>query len=202
MSVNKTRALRNALIAAAIIIAASALVLQQTRPVEAENSATTTAAIGGDFRLVNQDGKAVSSATYNGKYRLVFFGFTHCPGMCPMAMGTISSVLEDLPKEQQTKLAPLFVSVDGERDSPAVIKTFLESFHPSFQGLTGNKTDVDAMVKQYRAYYQADTKGVDGNYNVNHTGLIYLMNPKGEYISFFPHDVSAEILAEGFRKVL
>ncbi|NEU13389.1 SCO family protein [Methylobacterium sp. BTF04] len=137
--------------------------------------------VGGPFTLTDQDGKRVTERDFAGATHLVFFGFTHCPDVCPTTLQQIGDVLQALgPKGRDTKA--LFIAVDPERDTPAALKTYLASFDPRIVGLTGSPEEVNAAVKAYRAYVRkVPTKGDD--YTMEHTALVYVMDGRNRFIN-------------------
>ena len=137
--------------------------------------------IGGPFKLTSHRGEAVSEADMRGKPYLLFFGFTHCPDVCPTTLQQIGDVLQALgPKGRDTRA--LFIAVDPERDTPAALKTYLASFDPRIVGLTGSPEEVNAVVKAYRAYVRkVPTK--DGDYTMEHTALVYVMNGQNRFLN-------------------
>lgn len=176
-----------------------------------------TAQIGGSFRLTDQNGKTVSDSDFRGKPMLVFFGFTHCPDICPTTLATYSAALNAL-GEQAKGVTPIFITVDPERDTPARLKEYLANFHPAVIGLTGTREQIEAVSKQYKAYYSVaetpkpEAQGHEGhgehhavpkdNYMVNHSSLVYLMNARGEYVSHFNFDAPAETLVDAVKAQL
>ncbi len=153
-------------------------------------------AIGGPFELVDQDGRAVSEQEFKGKPFLVFFGFTHCPEICPTALFEMSEVLRKLGPDAD-RVRALFVTVDPERDTPAVLKDYLSSFEPQVRGLTGDPAAVAAVEKSYRVYAKkVPLEG--GGYTMDHSVLVYLMNKEGRFVAPFnlkrrPEDSAAEL---------
>src|SRR3954452_25469166 len=140
----------------------------------------TAAAIDGPFALTDQDGRAVSDRDLLGKPYLVFFGFTHCPDVCPTKLFEISEVLRKT-GERGRDLRALFITVDPERDTPEVLKSYLGSFDGRVLGLTGDRAAIDAAVKAYRAYARkAPLK--DGDYALDDTALGYLMGRDGRFV--------------------
>lgn len=158
-------------------------------------------AIGGAFMLTDQDGHPFSEQNLMGKYALVFFGFTHCPDMCPLAMGTITEALAALDEKTRSAITPVFITVDPERDSSAVIKTYLTHFAPGFVGLTGTHEQVKKAASSYKVFYERANPG-DQDYNVNHSGYIYLISRDGEYMRHFSHDDKAADMTAGLKKAI
>lgn len=159
-------------------------------------------AIGGPFSLVDQTGARVSEKDFLGKPMLIFFGFTNCPDVCPSGLQTLTVALNAL-GEQAQKLSPVFVSVDPDRDTPAALAAYIQSFHPLIRGLTGTPDEVQAAAKSYRVYYKKVPDPADATrYNVDHSAFFYLMDKNGQYVKHFPHTVDAEKLAEAIRAIL
>lgn len=136
-------------------------------------------AIGGPFALTTPDGGTLRDSNLKGAPFVVFFGFTHCPDICPTKLFEISEVLRAA-GDRGKPLRALFVSIDPERDTPEVLKSYLGSFDSRIVGLTGDRPAIDAMVKAYRAYAKKiPTK--DNDYTMDHSTLVYLMNKRGEF---------------------
>jgi protein SCO1 len=163
---------------------------------------TGTAAIGGPFQLVNTDGQQVGSESFAGKHMLVYFGFTNCPDICPAGLQQISAALDKIgPAADQ--LAPLFISLDPERDTPEKLKAYMKSFHANIVGLTGAVEAVGTAAKAYRVYYKKiENETSPANYSVDHSGFMYLMGRDGQYLKHFRHNVDANQLAEAIRAVI
>jgi protein SCO1/2 len=139
--------------------------------------------VGGPFNLVDQDGKAVSDADLKGKPFLVFFGFTHCPDVCPTTLFEVSEVFRTLGKDAE-RVNALFVTVDPERDTSEQLKVYLSSFDPHLRALTGDTAAIAAMEKAYRVYSKkVPLEG--GDYTMDHTALVYLMDKKGRFVAPF-----------------
>ena len=156
------------------------------------------AAIGGPFTLTNQDGRKVTERDFAGKYRIMYFGFTHCPDVYPTDLAVIGQALrrfEESDPARAARVAPIFVSVDPERDSPAVLKDYVAAFHPRLVGLTGTPEQVAETVKRYGAYGAKEAPGSGGGYNVNHSRVAELIGPDGEPIALLPYEKGAEAVA-------
>ncbi|GJD34564.1 SCO family protein [Methylobacterium aerolatum] len=155
-----------------------------------------TAAVGGPFTLTDQDGRTVTEKDFAGATHLVFFGFTHCPDVCPTTLQQISDVLAALgPKGKDMKVA--FITVDPERDDPASLKTYLSSFDPRITGLTGTPEQVSAVEKSFRAYARK-VPDKNGEYVMEHTAIVYVMDAKNRFlgaldISRTPDKTAAEL---------
>ncbi|HWV52165.1 SCO family protein [Pseudorhodoplanes sp.] len=153
-------------------------------------------AIGGPFRLVDQNGAAVTQDDLKGKPTLMFFGFTHCPDICPTALFDMSEVYKALGRDGD-KLSAFFVTVDPERDTPEILKEYLSSFDPRLRGLTGDAASVAAMEKAYRVYSKKIPLD-GGDYTMDHTALVYLMDKEGRFVAPFnlkrkPEEAAADL---------
>jgi len=157
-------------------------------------------AVGGPFRLVDQDGAVVTDQDLKGKPFLVFFGFTHCPDICPATLFEVSEVLRALGGDAD-KTRALFVTVDPERDTPEKMKDYLQSFDPHLRGLTGDMAAVEQMAKAYRVYYKKVP--LDGeDYTMDHTALVYLMDKEGRFVAPFNVKRPPEQAAADLRRYL
>lgn len=150
--------------------------------------------IGGPFALTDQNGRRVTDAEFKGRYRLMFFGFVNCPDVCPTGLQTVTQALELLgPRAKE--VAPIFVTVDPERDRPELLKNYLSNFHPSFTGLTGTPQEIKTVAGVFRVAYGRE-EGKGDNYTVFHTALIYFMDREGAYIAHFRHGDSPDAMAK------
>ena len=157
-------------------------------------------AIGGPFSLIDQDGRPVTDKDLRGRPFLVFFGFTHCPDVCPTALFEISEVLGKLGPDAQ-KVAALFVTIDPERDTPAAMKEYLASFNPHLVGLTGDPAAIAAVAKEYRVYLKK-VPLENGDYTMDHTALVYLMDKEGRFVTPFNLKRTPEDAAAALRRYL
>jgi protein SCO1 len=156
--------------------------------------------IGGPFKLIDQDGKPISDQDFKGRPLLVFFGYTHCPDICPTTLFEMSEVLHALGKDAD-QINALFITVDPERDTAAVMKDYLSSFDPHLRGATGDQKAIDAVEKGYRVYAKkVPTK--DGDYSMDHTALVYLMDKQGRFVAPFKLDRKPEQAAADLRRYL
>jgi protein SCO1/2 len=137
-------------------------------------------ALGGPFSLTAQDGRAVTDRDLSGRPYLVFFGYTHCPDFCPTALYDISMVFKAMGPDK--KISALFITVDPERDTPELLKSYLDSFDSRIIGLTGDKARTDAVAKAFKVYIKK-VPGENGEYTVDHTAAIYLMDKTGRFVS-------------------
>jgi protein SCO1/2 len=158
------------------------------------------AAVGGPFHLEDQNGKPVSDADMKGKPFLVFFGFTHCPDICPTTLFEISQVMKALGPDAD-RTGALFITVDPERDTPAVLKDYLSNFDPHLRALTGNRPSIDAAIKAYRVYAKKIPLE-NGDYTMDHTAVVYLMDKDGNFVAPFSVGRTPEAEAADLRRYL
>jgi protein SCO1/2 len=153
-------------------------------------------AVGGPFRLVDQNDQTITDQDLKGQPFLVFFGFTHCPDVCPTTLFEVSEVLRVLGPDSK-RVRALFVTVDPERDTPAKLKDYLSSFDPRLVGVTGDAAGIAAVEKAYRVY--AKKVPLDaGGYTMDHTAIVYLMDKNGRFVAPFnlkrrPEDAAADL---------
>jgi len=183
--------------------------------------ANVAPAIGGHFELTDQNGRRVRDSDLHGKVALVFFGFTHCPDVCPITAASLARTLKLL-GERADQVVPVFITVDPERDTPQVIKTYLAGFDPRFVGLTGSPEQIAAVAAAYKAYYSpvpvaahAGHGGHDAHaghgahaqhtqtgaadYRVDHTSFIYVVGPNGRYLRHLAFNETPETIADAVR---
>jgi protein SCO1/2 len=161
------------------------------------------AAIGGPFALTDQNGQTVRDSDFAGRYRLIYFGFASCPDVCPTDLQVIGQALTQFEKaapERARKVQPIFISVDPERDTPAVLKDYVAAFHPRLIGLTGPLDEVRAVTKRYGIYFaKQDSEGAS-SYLVDHSRQTMLFGPSGEPIALLPSDEGAKAVVETLDK--
>ena len=165
------------------------------------NPERETAAVGGPFRLLDQDGNKVDQSTLKGKWSAVFFGYTHCPDVCPTTLFELGQV-EPMLGEGLQRFQTVFISVDPSRDPPAQVKAYVgnPAFPKRILGLTGSQAQVDAAAKAYHAYYRKTGEGPD--YEVAHAAYTYLMNPKGRFACVLPYELTPEQTAARIRNAM
>jgi protein SCO1/2 len=237
-----------------LVVVLTAVTLWSTRessmsppPTAGAESGGGTAAIGGEFVLVDRHAKPVKDADFRGRLMLVFFGFTHCPDICPITAKSLSDTL-GLLGDKADQLAPIFISVDPQRDTPEVLTEYFSNFDPRIIALTGSADQIKQAAGAYKAYYakaepeeemaedptrppvaepdmdippeqampaagSAEVKAEDapqahapmqhgGDYMVDHSGYIYLMDREGKYVKHFPYDTTPEALAQALTPYL
>ncbi len=162
---------------------------------------TGKALVGGPFTLVDHTGKTVTEKDFRGRYMLVYFGFTHCPDVCPTGLQVMSAALEKVGAKAD-QVTPILITVDPERDTPEQLASYVPSFHPRLVGLTGSPEQVGAALKSYRVYAKKvdDPKSAAG-FTFDHTSLFYLMDRNGDYIAHFTHATPVDRIAERLAKL-
>ena len=160
----------------------------------------TASAVGGAFQLTDQNGRTVTEEDLKGHPTLVFFGFTHCPDVCPSTLFEVSEVLRQLGPEAGGARG-LFVTVDPERDTPEALKDYLASFDPHLSGLTGSREAIDRMLKTYRVYAKK-VPTENGGYTMDHSVLVYLMDKQGRFVAPFSLKRRPEEAAADLRRYL
>ena len=194
-----------ACIAVAVAVAVSAIVVVSGRgdagPASGLAGSTGQPDVGGPFQLVNQDGQAVDQTVLNGKWSLVFFGFTYCPDYCPTTLGMLEATKRAL-GDRADEVQIVFISIDPERDTPQALKDYLSSdgFPEGVIGLTGTPEQVRAAADAYRAVYQKVGEG--DAYTLNHSLTIYLMGPDGRLRSALGHDLGPDNAARIIKQTM
>ena len=158
------------------------------------------AAIGGKFSLIDQNGKPFTDADLKGKWNLVFFGYTHCPDVCPTTLNDLSLALEQLGAKGKN-VGIVFISVDPDRDTPAALKSYVESFGGPIEALTGPADAVAKAAADYKVYYAKHPRS-DGGYDMDHSALIYVMDPEGRFTATFTPDDNADKVAARMKKLV
>jgi protein SCO1/2 len=158
--------------------------------------------VGGPFTLQDGSGKTVTDRDFRGKYMLVYFGYTHCPDVCPTTLNAVADALDKLgPKAQ--RIVPLFITVDPKRDTAAVVKQYAAAFGPNFVGLTGSASEIAEVAKEYRVYYAEHRTGPGpDDYSMDHSSVLYLMDIKGNFVAPVRADLSGDEMASNLSKLL
>ena len=172
------------------VAAAAALALAACASAPAEPP-LQGATMGGAFSLVDQNGRRTTDRDFAGKYRLVYFGFSFCPDVCPVDLAVIGQgvrALEKAEPELAAKLVPVFVTVDPARDTPAELKKFAAAFHPRLVALTGTEAEIAATARRYAVAYRREPGTTPGSYTMDHSRMAVLYGPDGAPIAIVPHD--------------
>lgn len=155
-----------------------------------------------DFKLVDENNQAVALTDYGTRFKLVFFGFTYCPDVCPNQLSVIANALDEAQIAPQ-KLQPLFISLDAERDSPAIMEEYTAHFHPDIIGLTGSAEQIKAAAKRFKVYYSkvADESSSAG-YTIDHSSIVFLLGPDNEFLRAFTFRDSASTIAQALTEAI
>ncbi|KAH7292419.1 hypothetical protein KP509_29G067200 [Ceratopteris richardii] len=152
--------------------------------------------IGGPFKLINHEGKEVTSEQFKGSWTLLYFGFTHCPDICPSELQKMVDAIDIIEKRNNLHITPVFITVDPERDSVEQIREYVTEFHPRLIGLTGSLEGIRQVARDYRVYY-AKAGEEDSDYLIDHSIIMYLMNPQMEFVKHFGKNYDVSSLADG-----
>jgi protein SCO1/2 len=163
--------------------------------------AISASAIGGPFELVDQTGTKRTEADLKGKYALIYFGYTYCPDACPTALLAMAEALDQI-GPLAAKVRPVFFTVDPERDTVAQMASYVAAVDERLLGLTGTADQVGKAAKAYRVYFRKTTPSGSSDYLVDHTSLIYLMDPDGRYVAHFTHETPPARIAETLKRYL
>ena len=158
------------------------------------------ARIGGPFRLTDGDGRTVTDASFRGKWMLVYFGYTHCPDACPTALQDIADTLDLLGPASRAGVAPVFITIDPARDTPAVMKDYVSAFDAAIVPLSGSQDAITRAEAQYRVY-AAKHPTQDGDYEMDHSSVIYLMDPQGRFVANLTHESSPKDMAARLKQL-
>lgn len=191
--------LRAAAMAAMLALAAC----QPSQPAADAEPPLAGARIGGPFTLTDQDGRQVTDRSFAGRYRIMYFGYTFCPDVCPVDLQKIGAGLKALEATDSSiaqKIVPVFVTVDPRRDTTPVLKEFVANFHPRLVGLGGSQAAIDAAAKQYGVYYQLHEPGPGGGYLVDHSRQAVLFGPDGKPIALVPAEKTPDEIAAELKR--
>ncbi|KAF5747630.1 protein SCO1 1 mitochondrial [Tripterygium wilfordii] len=164
-----------------------------------EGPSAGKAAIGGPFNLINHDGKNVTEKNFLGKWTVVYFGFTHCPDICPDELIKLADAVDKIKKKSGLDIVPVFISVDPERDTVEQVREYVKEFHPTLIGLTGTMDEIKKVARSYRVYFMK-TEEEDSDYLVDHSIVMYLMSPEMKFVKFFGKNENVDSLTDGVIK--
>ncbi len=183
---------------AMLLIAGAAAIWWFGAPAVIEQAAS----IGGPFTLQDGSGQTVTDRSFRGKYMLVYFGYTFCPDVCPTTLNDVAQALDKM-GQAADRVQPLFITVDPARDTPAVVRQYAAAFTPRLTGLTGTPEQIAAVARDYRVYYAPHRTGPNpGDYTMDHSSILYLMNPDGRFVGIIRADEGADQIAADLRKDL
>ena len=169
-----------------------------SQKITADQSDAPGEAVGGDFTLTDQQGRTVRASDFRGRIMLVFFGFTRCPDICPVTVATLSKTMELLGADAG-HAAAIFISVDPERDTPAVMKDYLSNFDPHMVGLTGTPGQIRKATEAYKVYFAKAPQPQGSDYTVDHSTFIYMMGKDGKFLQVFENNADAADIARAVR---
>ena len=155
-----------------------------------------------EFQLTNAQGKTVTNQDFPGKWQLIFFGFTHCPDICPTALDKMALILEGLGQKSH-KLQGIFITLDPERDTPSIAGEYASTFYPTLLGLSGSSNDIQKTAAAFRVYYsRVEQMDLPDGYGIDHSGYFYLVNPQGVFDRIFRWNDPAEDILTTLQKML
>ncbi|KAH9616038.1 hypothetical protein KSS87_022145 [Heliosperma pusillum] len=181
---------------------------QKKRHIQEIDSASNTvrqgpsvgqAAIGGPFNLINHEGKTVTDKDFLGKWTVMYFGFTHCPDICPDELLKLAAAVDKIKEKSGIEIVPVFISVDPERDTVEQVGDYVKEFHPKLIGLTGDPEEIRKVARAYRVYYMKTTEE-DSDYLVDHSIVMYLMSPEMDFVKFYGKNNNIDELTNGIIK--
>jgi protein SCO1/2 len=181
---------------------------QEMRLLQKQNQSIGKPNLGGPFALVNHHGSPVTDRDFLGRFMLVYFGFTHCPDICPGELTKVTDALQLLSKDNPTKqsIVPIFITIDPRRDSVADVRAYVKEFHPTMIGLTGTPQQIAKVAKEYRVYFnpvsQAEPNEGDTPYLIDHSIITYLMDSNGKFVDYFGHNTSPQEMAAKLKQHL
>lgn len=189
-------------VVAAVLVGLSLSTLLPSSQEGASSQAQNRALIGGPFELTDHKGNRVSEQDYAGQYKLIYFGFTYCPDVCPTELQTMSAALEEM-GENAEKVQPLLITIDPERDTPEALAQYVGHFHSRLVGLTGTPEEIAAAAKAYRVYYaKVEDESSSAEYTMDHSSVIYFMGPDGGFLTHFGPGTAPSAMAERMNKLI
>jgi protein SCO1 len=166
------------------------------------NAGSSGIGIGGPFTLQDSSGKPVTDRDFRGRYMLVYFGYTFCPDVCPTTLSSVADALDKLGPDA-AKVRPVFITVDPKRDTPEVVGKYAAAFAPGIVGLTGTPEEIARVAKAYRVYYAEHRTGPEpDNYTMDHSSVLYLMDPNGAFLAPVRADQSGDEIAANLKKLM
>ena len=163
------------------------------------NNLNKATLVGGSYSLTDHNGKKVTDKSFSNKFKIIYFGYTFCPDICPTGMAVISQALDLLGNKAQ-RIKPIFITVDPKRDSVEIMAEYHSHFHPSFSNLTGTLDQIRRVAKLYRVYYKKSDASEAENYLMDHSSIMYVLSPEGEYINHFGPQITPEQIIAFFNR--
>jgi cytochrome oxidase Cu insertion factor (SCO1/SenC/PrrC family) len=201
-STDQIQLARRILFAGLMLVAAAGIAVFALVSVPIKPAGLGEAAVGGPFTMVNHRGETVTDKNFLGKPMLLFFGFTFCPDVCPTELQVMAAALDEL-GDKGKDIQPIFVSIDPERDKPAVMAAYVSNYGDRFIGLTGSAGQVATMAGAYRVFYdRQENKERPTDYLMDHTSIVYLMGADGKFLKHFAYTTDAKAMAQGIVEAL
>lgn len=174
---------------------------EKRRKVERLHASSTVGmpSIGGPFKLVDHEGKVRTEKDLGG-YSLLYFGFTHCPDICPDELEKMARAADMVQKKAKRSVTPVFVSVDPERDTVHQVKRYVRGFHEGMVGLTGSPEACEKAAKNFRVFYHKTDEEPNGDYLIDHSIIMYLLDPSGNFVAYYGRNHSAESMADDIAR--
>lgn len=193
------------IIASILIIVSGILILLNSNIINSSlltKSNQITIDIGEDFQLIDQDNNKFDSKNIKGSFKIIYFGFTYCPDICPTSLQKISDIIT-VADQYNIPITPIFITIDPKRDNVKSLKSYLKYFHPKIIGLTGSEEDVKKVAEKFKVYYAKSLGFNDSNshsYMIDHSSFIYLMDKNGKYLTHFQFNSSSKEILEYIKK--
>ena len=164
------------------------------------NNLNKATLVGGSYSLTDHNGNSVTDKSFSDKFKIIYFGYTFCPDICPTGMAVISQAL-DLLGNKAKRIKPIFITVDPKRDNVEIMAEYHNHFHPSFSNLTGTLDQIRRVAKLYRVYYKKSDASEAENYLMDHLSIMYVLSPEGEYINHFGPEITPAQIEAFFNRV-
>lgn len=187
---NRGKNLRLWLVLAVVVLVAGVAGWLRFAATPAPRGNLAGASLGGPFTLIDQDGRTVRDSDFAGRWRLIYFGYGFCPDVCPTDLATMGRGLQAFEAQdaaRAARVAPIFITIDPQRDTPQVLKPFVAAFHPRLVGLTGTPDQIAAVTRSFGVYARRVATGDPENYLMDHSAMVYLFDPQGRPVAFLPH---------------
>ncbi|MBI1260112.1 MAG: redoxin domain-containing protein [Rhizobiales bacterium] len=157
--------------------------------------------VGGPFTLTDETGKTVTQDDFKGQFMLIYFGFTFCPDVCPTELQVMAAAINAL-GDDADQVTPILITVDPARDTPEVMAKYVPQFSPRLKGLTGTPEQIAQVAKEYRVFYEKVQDDSSTDYTMDHSSIVYLMGPDGQFLSFFPPATSPDEIAAKIKSFI